>query len=67
MKPNLEYDTFNSAMDTILRADPAKVKAEAEAEIEASKRERQAKGERKRGRKAKIQPSALVHASIDKA
>ena len=53
MKTSKEYQAFNSAMDTILKADPAKVKAEMDAEIEASKAEREAKGERKRGRKPK--------------
>ncbi|HTX41337.1 MAG TPA: hypothetical protein VMD25_05880 [Acidobacteriaceae bacterium] len=53
MKTNHEYATFNKAMDTILRADPAKVKAELDAEIETNKAEREARGERKRGRKPK--------------
>jgi len=53
VKTSKEYQAFNSAMDTILKADPAKVKAEMDAEIEASKAEREAKGERKRGRKPK--------------
>jgi len=52
MKAVTEFDRFNAAMDTILKADPAKVKAEVEAEIEANKAEREAKGERKRGRKS---------------
>jgi hypothetical protein len=59
MKTSQEYQTFNRAMDTILKADPAKVKAEVDAEIEASKAERAAKGERKRGRK----PKSTKHAS----
>jgi hypothetical protein len=50
-KQTAEYDAFNAAMGTILKADPAKVKAAVEAEIEASKAEREARGERKRGRK----------------
>jgi len=58
-----EYQDFNRAINTILRADPAKVKAAVDAEITASKSEREARGERKRGRKAKIQPSASDHAS----
>ncbi|MGA2753059.1 MAG: hypothetical protein ABSE53_04775 [Terracidiphilus sp.] len=62
-----ELDNFNNAMDTILRADPAKVKAEMDAEIQASKSEREARGERKRGRKAKEQPSASGHASSGKS
>ena len=31
-KPNPEYEQFSNAMDAILRADPAKVKAQMEAE-----------------------------------
>lgn len=50
-----EYDTFNSAMDTILKADPAKVKAQMEAE----------KKEREEQRKAKKQPSASDPAAGD--
>lgn len=53
MKTSREYQSFNRAMDTILKADPAKVKAEVDAEIEASKAEREARGEQKRGRKPK--------------
>jgi hypothetical protein len=53
MKTSKEYQAFDRAMDTILRADPAKVKAEVDAEIEANKAEREARGERKRGRKPK--------------
>lgn len=52
MNTSREYQAFNRAMDTILKADPVKVKAEVDAEIEASKAEREAKGERKRGRKS---------------
>jgi hypothetical protein len=36
MKPNLEFDKFNSAMDTILKADPKAVKEAMEAEKEAN-------------------------------
>lgn len=46
-----ERNSFDSAMDAILRADPAKVKAAVDAEIQAHTAEREAKGERKRGRK----------------
>jgi hypothetical protein len=53
MKTSVEYQTFNRAMSTILKADPAKVKAAVDAEIQASVAEREAKGERKRGRKPK--------------
>ena len=51
MKQNSEYQTFNAAMATILRAEPVKVKAEVDSQIPASKAEREARGERKRGRK----------------
>lgn len=54
-KPN-EYEVFNAAMDTILRADPAIVKAE----LEEDKRQRE------QDRKAKKQPSASRPASIAK-
>jgi hypothetical protein len=50
-----ELDTFNTAMDTILRADPKVVKAQMEAE----------KGQRAAKREAKKTPSASDHASID--
>ncbi|HEX3986774.1 MAG TPA: hypothetical protein VHX13_09220 [Acidobacteriaceae bacterium] len=53
MRTSREYQTFNKTMDTILRADPKKVKDEMDAEIRASAKERTAKGERKRGRKSK--------------
>jgi hypothetical protein len=36
MKPNLEFDKCNSAMDTILKADPKAVKEAMEAEKEAN-------------------------------
>ena len=58
MNTSKEYRAFNRAMDTILKADPAKVKAEVDAEIEASKAEREARGERKRGRKPKSAKNA---------
>ncbi len=45
-----DYENFNKAMDTILRADPKAVKAAMEAEQKANAKERKAKGERKRGR-----------------
>jgi hypothetical protein len=51
-----EYDTFNSAMGKILRADPAKVKAQMEAE----------KKEREEKRKVRKQSSASDHASGDR-
>lgn len=52
MKTNPEFETFNNAMDTLLRADPKVVKAEMESDSRAHAAERQSKGEKKRGRKA---------------
>jgi hypothetical protein len=57
VKPNNELESFNKAMDTILKADPAKIRAQMEAE----------KKERKERRKAKKQPSAFDPASGAKA
>jgi hypothetical protein len=54
MKTNSELDRFNTAMDTILRADPKAVKAAVEAEIRANTAQRQATGQRKRGRKPTV-------------
>jgi hypothetical protein len=51
MKTSREFQQFNTAMDTILKADPVKVKAEVDAEVRASVQERKARGERQRGRK----------------
>ncbi len=55
MKSNPEYDDFNKAMDAILKADPAKVKAQMDAE----------KVEREEKRKAKKHPSASDPASSE--
>ena len=66
MTTSNELGMFNTAMDTIRRADPARVKKNLEAEIEASRREREARGERKRGRKAKVTLSASGHVSSAK-
>jgi hypothetical protein len=44
MKTSREFQEFNAAMDTILKADPAKVKAEMEADKEAREEARKAKG-----------------------
>lgn len=66
MRTSSQFQKFDAAMGTILKADPAKVKTAMDAEIEASKREREARGERKRGRKARVQSSALGHASTAK-
>jgi hypothetical protein len=67
MSANPEFDTFNAAMDTILRADPKAVKAEMDAGIQASRVEREARGERRRGRKAKKVSSSSAPASRDEA
>ena len=66
MRTSSEYQQFNRAMDTILRADPAKVKAAVDVQVEANTAEREARGERKRGRKAKAQPSVSAHVSSAK-
>jgi hypothetical protein len=65
LKKSAEFNTFNIAMGTILKADPKAVKAAVDAEIQAHTAERKAKGERKRGRKPKAQrtTSALDHVS----
>jgi len=52
MKKTAEFETFNSAMDTILRADLKAVREAIERESEALAGERSARGERKRGKKA---------------
>lgn len=46
-----EFESFNAAIDTILKADPKAVKVAVDAEIHANTAERAAKGERKRGKK----------------
>lgn len=51
MRLTREHVQFNKAMDAILRADPAKVKAEVDAEIQANMEVRKARGKAKRGRK----------------
>lgn len=51
MRASNESDSFNSAMDAILRADPKAVKATVDAEIQLHTAERTARGEHKRGRK----------------
>jgi hypothetical protein len=56
MKKNSELANFNTAMDTILRADPQVVKAQMKAE----------KSQRAAKRKAKQTPFASVHASTAK-
>jgi hypothetical protein len=45
MKQSNEYATFNAAMDTILKADPAKVKAEMEEDKQRREDARKAKKE----------------------
>lgn len=53
MKRSEEFTKFDAAMDTLLRADPAAVKAEMDRHQQEHAKEREAKGERKRGRKPK--------------
>lgn len=50
-----DYENFNKAMDTLLRADPKAVKAEMEREQREHAKERAGKGEKKRGKKT-LQP-----------
>ncbi|MGB8030855.1 MAG: hypothetical protein WCF30_14485 [Terracidiphilus sp.] len=44
MKTSREYQEFNAAMDTILKADPAKVKAEMDEDKQQRDEARKAKG-----------------------
>lgn len=60
MKMMSQHDHFNSAMETILRADPRAVKAAVDAEIQSHTEGRKARGERKRGRKPKEKCSILT-------
>jgi AT-hook transcription factor len=53
MKSNPEYEHFSGAMNTILRADPAAVKAAMEAEKRERKMEAERTGKRGRGRPPK--------------
>jgi len=52
MKSNPEYEKFNKAMDTILRADPKAVKAAMEADKQERALEVERTGKRGRGRPA---------------
>jgi hypothetical protein len=61
---NREFEQFDAAIGTILRADPKAVKAAVDAEIKGHTAERKARGERKRGRKPKS-TSASDRASND--
>jgi hypothetical protein len=54
VKRSEDFQQFNRAMDKILRADPAKVKAAVDTQVQASVAERKARGERKRGRKPDV-------------
>ena len=51
MKSSPEYEVFNKAIDTIIRADPKAVKEAIEREHREQAKKREAKGERKRGRR----------------
>jgi hypothetical protein len=54
MSTSSELENFNTAMDTILRADPKAVKEAMEEEQKANAKARDGKGERKRGRKSAV-------------
>ena len=64
MKTSREYQTFNNAMGTILRADPKAVKEAMEAEKRERKMEAERTGKRGRGRPPKHLASS--HASSEK-
>jgi hypothetical protein len=64
-KPNPEYDTFNTAMDTILKANPEVVKSAMEADKLERAKEQQRTGKRGKGRSPK-QSSASTRASTVK-
>jgi hypothetical protein len=51
MKHSAEYEIFNKAMRTILRADPMAVKEAMDREKQENAAMREARGEHKRGRK----------------
>jgi hypothetical protein len=51
MKNSNEFETFEAAMNSILRADPKAVREALEREKQENAGMREAKGERKRGRK----------------
>jgi hypothetical protein len=53
MGKNPEYERFDRAMVSILRADPKAVKSAVEADIRTNTAEREARGGLKRGRKPK--------------
>jgi hypothetical protein len=52
MRKSREFDQFDKAMDTILRADPKAVKEAMERAQREQAKERETKGEHKRGRKS---------------
>ena len=56
MKTNLDFNKFDAAMSTILKADPRAVRAAMDADKAANAKKR----------KTKKQPSASDHASSDK-
>jgi hypothetical protein len=62
-----EFDAFNNAMDTILKADPVKVKAAVSAEILENTEDRAVKGQRKRGRKPTSSVDRASNVSDQKA
>jgi hypothetical protein len=63
MKKTAEYETFNSAMNNILRADPNAVKAAMEAEKREREEEARRTGKRGRGRPPKRPRASSSRAS----
>jgi hypothetical protein len=65
MNTSREYQTFNKAMATILRADPEKVKAAMEADKQARAEEQLRTGKRGRGRPPKTLASSPASSEKD--
>ena len=65
MKTSREYQTFSNAMGTILKADPAAVKAAMEAEKQERALEAERTGKRGRGRPPKHSASSRVSSETD--
>jgi len=65
MKTSREYQSFNQAMGTILRADPEKVKAAMEAEKRGRAMEAERTGKRGRGRPPKRASSGRAFSERD--
>jgi hypothetical protein len=65
MREKTEFDRFNNAMDTILRADPKAVKAAMEAEKRERAMQAERMGKRGRGRPPKTSPSDRASSEKD--